>query len=69
MLSVVLIFSGVTIFAFVGAAVVEAIARGVFPGAERRRRTGDVIIGMGTSDDIRALEDLFAAPAGAGVSF
>ena len=68
MLSVVLI-SGVTIFAFVGAAVVEAIARGVLPGAERRRRTGDVIIGMGTSDDIRALEDLFAAPAGAGVSF
>ena len=29
-LSVVLIFCGVTIFAFVGAAVVEAIARGVF---------------------------------------
>ena len=37
-LSVVLIFCGVTIFAFVGAAIVEAIARGVFSGAERRRR-------------------------------
>jgi voltage-gated potassium channel len=37
-LSVVLILCGVTIFAFVGAAVVEAIARGVFSGAERRRR-------------------------------
>jgi voltage-gated potassium channel len=38
MLSVALILCGVTIFAFVGAAVVEAIARGVFSGAERRRR-------------------------------
>ncbi len=28
---------------------------------------GDVMIGVGTSDDIRALEDLFA-PAGASVS-
>lgn len=39
-LSVVLIFSGVTIFAFVGAVVVEAIARGILSGAwaERRRR-------------------------------
>ena len=37
-LSVALILCGVTIFAFVGAAVVEAIARGVFSGAERRRR-------------------------------
>jgi voltage-gated potassium channel len=39
-LSVVLIFCGVTIFAFVGAALVEAIARGVLSGAwaERRRR-------------------------------
>jgi voltage-gated potassium channel len=37
-LSVALIFCGVTIFALVGAAVVEAIARGVFSGAERRRR-------------------------------
>lgn len=39
-LSVGLIFCGVTIFAFVGAVVVEAIARGVLSGAwaERRRR-------------------------------
>ena len=37
-LSVALILCGVTIFAFVGAAIVEAIARGVFSGAERRRR-------------------------------
>ncbi len=37
-LSVALILCGVTIFAFVGAAVVEAIARGVFSGADRRRR-------------------------------
>jgi voltage-gated potassium channel len=39
-LSVVLIFCGVTIFAFVGAALVETIARGVLSGAwsERRRR-------------------------------
>ena len=37
-LSVVLIFCGVTIFAFVGAALVEAIARGVLSGSERRRR-------------------------------
>jgi voltage-gated potassium channel len=39
-LSIVLVFSGVTIFAFVGAAVVETIARGVLTGAwaERRRR-------------------------------
>jgi voltage-gated potassium channel len=39
-LSIVLVLSGVTIFAFVGAAVVETIARGVFTGAlaERRRR-------------------------------
>jgi voltage-gated potassium channel len=38
LLSVVLIFCGLTIFAFVGAVVVEAIASGVFSGAERRRR-------------------------------
>ena len=38
LLSVVLIFCGLTIFAFVGAVVVEAIARGIFSGAERRRR-------------------------------
>lgn len=39
-LSVLLIFCGVTIFAFAGAVVVEAIARGVLSGAwvERRRR-------------------------------
>jgi voltage-gated potassium channel len=37
-LSVVLIFCGVTIFALVGAALVEAIARGVLSGSERRRR-------------------------------
>ncbi len=37
-LSVVLIFSGVTIFAFLGAVLVEAIARGVLSGAERRRK-------------------------------
>jgi voltage-gated potassium channel len=39
-LSVVLIFCGVTIFAFAGAVVVETIARGVLSGAwvERRRR-------------------------------
>jgi len=39
-LSMVLIVGGVTIFAFAGAAVVEAIARGVFTGSwsERRRR-------------------------------
>jgi len=37
-LSVLLIFCGVTIFAVVGAALVEAIARGVLSGAERRRR-------------------------------
>jgi len=37
-LSVVLIFCGVTIFAFLGAVVVEAIARGVLSGSERRRR-------------------------------
>jgi voltage-gated potassium channel len=39
-LSIVLVFSGVTIFAFVGATVVEAITRGVLLGAwaERRRR-------------------------------
>ncbi len=43
-LSIVLIFCGVTIFAFVGAAVVESIARGVLSGAwveRRRRRTID----------------------------
>jgi voltage-gated potassium channel len=38
LLSVILIFCGLTIFAFVGAVVVEAIARGIFSGAERRRR-------------------------------
>jgi voltage-gated potassium channel len=37
-LSVLLIFCGVTIFAFLGAVVVEAIARGVVSGSERRRR-------------------------------
>ena len=39
-LSMVLVVCGVTIFAFAGAAVVEAIARGVFTGNwdERRRR-------------------------------
>jgi len=37
-LSVLLIFCGVTIFALVGAALVEAIARGVLSGSERRRR-------------------------------
>jgi voltage-gated potassium channel len=37
-LSVILIFCGVTIFAFVGAVVVEAIARGLLSGSERRRR-------------------------------
>jgi voltage-gated potassium channel len=43
-LSIVLVFAGVTIFAFVGAAVVETIARGVLTGAwaeRRRRRTID----------------------------
>jgi voltage-gated potassium channel len=37
-LSVLLIFCGVTIFAFLGAVVVEAIARGVLSGSERRRK-------------------------------
>jgi len=37
------------------------------PSADTTFDAGDVIIGVGSSDDIRALEDLFA-PAGAGVS-
>jgi voltage-gated potassium channel len=57
--------------AHTGASIVAVAKRGgtyhTRPSPETVFDAGDVIIGVGTSDDIRALEDLFA-PAGASVS-
>ena len=54
-----------------GASIVAVAKKGgayhTRPSADTTFDAGDVIIGVGSSDDIRALEDLFA-PAGAGVS-
>ena len=57
--------------AHTGASIVAVAKKGgayhTRPSADTTFDAGDVIIGVGSSDDIRALEDLFA-PAGAGVS-